>query len=149
MRRSRRIRLDMTNTVNTETRCRELSEVNNGLIQEERNTARAYLTRMTTDLQTRTTERDDARALLEQRTEELEAITTKWENLQNRLTDAKRTLTQLETELQTRTTERNNVRSEVRQVRTELETIRTEQNNLYMDRYATCRQYVGRFQGQL
>ena len=84
MRRSRRIRLDMTNSVNTERRRRELTEVNNGLVREERNTARADLTRTTTYLQTRTTERDDARALLEQRTQELEAITTERENVQNR-----------------------------------------------------------------
>ena len=171
MRRSRRIRLDMTNSVNTERRRREITEVNNGLVREERNTARADLTR--------TTERDDARALLEQRTQELEAITIEPENLQNRLTDVETTLTQRETEIQTRTTERNNARNEVRQVRTELETLTTDLNNqrngrgtnngrneeviqltarldevrrtvdLYMDRYATCRQDVGRLQGQL
>ena len=114
MRRSRRIRLDMTNSVNTERRRRELTEVNNGLVREERNTARADLTRTTTDLQTRTTERDDARALLEQRTQELEAITTERENVQNRLTDVETTLTQRETEIQTRTTERNNARNKIR-----------------------------------
>ena len=55
MRRSRRFRLDMNNTANTERGRRELNEVNNELIREERNTARAYLTRMTNDLQTITT----------------------------------------------------------------------------------------------
>ena len=74
MRRSRRMRLDMTNSVNAERRRSELTEVNNGLVREERNTARADLTRRKTDLQTKTTERDDARALLEQRTQELEAL---------------------------------------------------------------------------
>ena len=169
----------MKNTVNTERRCRELTEVKNCLIREDRNSARADLMRMKTYLQTRKTEQDDARALLEQRTEDLEAIMTERGNLQNRLTESETTLAQRETEIQTRTTERNNARNQVRQVRTELETTTTERNNLrndggtnngrneevirlkarldevrrtvvlYMDRYATCRQDVGRFQGQL
>ena len=87
----------MTNTVNRERRRRELTKFNNDLIREERNNARADLTRSTIDLQTRMTERDDARALLEQRTEELVAITTERNHLQNRLTDAETNLTQRET----------------------------------------------------
>ena len=88
-------------------------------------------------------------------------------------------MTRRETEIQTITTGRNNVRNEVRELRTEVETIKTERRNfrndggtkngrneeliqltarldearrtidLYMDRYATCRQDVGRLQEQL
>ena len=71
-----------------------ITEINNGLVREERNTARADMTRRNNELQMRTTERDDAHALLEKRIEELEAITTERENFQNRLTGAETNLTQ-------------------------------------------------------
>ena len=88
-------------------------------------------------------------------------------------------MTQRETKIQMRTTERNNARNEVREVRTELEAITIERNDLrnhggtnngwneeviqltarldevrrtvdlYMDRYSTFIQDVGRLQGQL
>ena len=94
------------NIENNERRRRELTETNSELVRNERNTARADLTRMTNDLQTRTTERDDAGAKVEQRNEELEASMTERDNLQNRLNEADINLMQREKGLQTRTTER-------------------------------------------